>query len=474
MKDTVDFKKIMEELNKKNLNLSERSIPFHQGFVKIYFIKQLTDRSALTLNVVKPLILYCSSGNKTINAQTALNSIIFADECSLQSDFSRIKDFLLSGLTIILFSKDKNYISVDFNKIEQRQISQPIMTYSLRGAQDCFTENLETNISLVRYRIKDENLRIKFFEVGRRTKTRVAMIYINDIANERVVDDIQNKIERIDVDGIGESGELQALLCNKKQLFPQMGLIERSDMAFHSLLEGKVILLVEGSGIALLAPKIFPEFFYSCDDRYDNKYSGMFARFIRYAALFIAFTSSSFLVAITSFHTDVLPGSYAISLAEMDLKVPFSTFVAMLLLEFIVELLKEALFRVPKPIGPAIGIVGAIIIGQAAIAAGIFSPLTLIIISISMLSSFAIPDYTIVTPFRLLKFALLLSTGFLGFYGFTLFILILSAELVSLESFGVPYMAPIAPFNLKDFKSIFINNITVTSRKPNYLKTRKK
>lgn len=210
------------------------------------------------------------------------------------------------------------------------------------------------------------------------------------------------------------------------------------------------------SAVGYWSYKVFFEFFYSCDDRFDNKYFGMFSRIMRYLWLLITLTSSSIFIALTSFHTDVLPGDYAIFLAEMRIKVSFSAFAGILLLEFINELLWEDLLRVLKPIGPAIGIVGATIIGQAAVAAGIFSPLALILVAIS---SFAISDYTLITPFRLLKFALIIFTGFLDFYGFTLFILLLAAELVSMDSFGVPYMAPWAPFNFYHFKKSFMNNI---------------
>jgi spore germination protein KA/spore germination protein len=316
-------------------------------------------------------------------------------------------------------------------------------------------------------------MRIKKFEVGVRAKARVAVIYIEDIANDKVVAEIQKRIEGIDVDGIGESGELQAFLLNSRhQLFPNIGLVERSDMAFHSLLEGKVLVLVDGSQIALLAPRTFAEFFYSCDDRYDNKYFGLFARLLRYASLIVALTASSMFVAISAFHTDVLPTNYAITLAETRSKVPFNSLVGVLILEFIVELLREALLRVPKQIGPAIGIVGAIVIGQAAVSAGIFSPLLLIIVSMSLLASFAMPDYSLMNPFRILKLGLILFTGIMGLYGFTLFLVFILAEIVSLDSFGVPYLAPLAPFNLYDFLRTFMQNKTTDSKRPEYLRTK--
>lgn len=445
------------------------------GRIELFYIAQLTDRASLTENVVKPLILHCSSAPKSINAQMTVDGIIYADDCRIESDAGKIEEFILSGMVVILFSNDKQYIVVNLKKVEHRSVPTPQLSYTIRGPQDCFTENLDANLSLIRYRIKDKNMQIKHFEVGRRTKAQVAVIYIEDIANDTVVQEVQKRIERIDVDGIGESGELQGFLLNNKlQLFPQIGLIERSDMAFHSLLEGKVLVLVDGSGIALLAPKTFSEFFYSCDDRFDNKFFGLFTRILRYTAIIIALTGSSLFVALTSFHTDVLPVKYAISLSEMRSNVPFTALIGALSLEFIMELLREALLRVPKQIGSAIGIVGAIVIGEAAISAGIFSPLLLIIVATSLLASFTIPDYTLVNPFRILKLMLLLFTGVMGFFGFTIFLTFILAELVSLNSFGVPYMAPWAPFNFRDFLRTLIDGSTMDSRRPNYLRTKDK
>ena len=467
------FNAIVASLQSNELNFTERTIPFRFGTIKLFYIKQLTDRTALTENIMKPLVLHCSMAHAPINAQLTVDSIIYADDCIIESDPGRIEYFILSGMVVILFSTDKQYAVINIKKIAQRAVPTPQLTYTLRGPQDCFTEDLNTNLSLVRYRVKDKNLRINNFEVGVRSKSRVAVIYVQDIANDTVVSEVQKRINNIDVDGIVESGELQKFLLNKKMhLFPQMGIVERSDMAAHSLFEGKVLVLIEGSGLALLAPKIFSEFFYSCDDKYDNKYFGLFMRIIRYLAITIAFTASSLFVAVTSFHTDILPTTYAISLSEMRVNVPFNALIGALILELIAELIREALLRVPKQIGPAIGIVGAIVIGQAAIAAGIFSPLLLIIISTSLLASFAIPDYTLVNPFRVLKFILIIFTGLLGFFGFTVFVTFVMFELVSINSFGVPYMAPFAPFNYYDFKRALINDTTNTPKRPEYLRNK--
>lgn len=441
------FDEVIAALQAEQLDLAERSVAYRGGMAKILYVSQLTDRAALSECVIQPLVRYCASGRRRPSAQMCVERILYADSCKVASDFAQVRPLILSGMAVLLFSTDVSYVVINQKKVERRSVPTPQLSYTIRGPQDCFTENLDANLSLIRYRVKDKNLRICYYDVGVRTSTRVAMIYVKDIVRKEVVNELNKRISAIKVDAIGESGELQTLLEGGAKLFPQMGLIERSDTAFHVLMEGKVMLLVDGSGLAVFAPKTFSEFFYSCDDRYDNKYFGAFSRMLRYIALAIALAASSMYVAIISFHTDVLPSDYAISLAQLRANVPFSTLVGTLILEFVMELVREALLRVPKQIGPAIGIVGAIVLGQAAIAAGFFSPVLLSIAAVSLLASFAIPDYTLVTPFRLLKFLLILCTGSFGFFGFSACIMVIAAELVSMDSFGMPFMMPLAPYN---------------------------
>jgi spore germination protein KA/spore germination protein len=465
------YNSIIKALSSADLDIAKRPVSFEGGELTVLYIKQLTDISALSLEVIKPLVERCAKGGKGLTAREVMESVIYSVDCTLEEDDSNLIENILAGMCVLLFSTEKNCVVINLKKVEHRDITTPDSSYALRAPKDSFTENLDVNLSLIRYRVKDPNIRIRMLTVGRRTRTRVAVLYIEDIANDTVVNEVQKRIARIDVDGIGESGELQALMLNnKRNLFPQMGLLERSDMAYNTLMEGKVITLVDGSPTALVAPKVFVEFFHSCDDRYDNRYFGLFMRVIRYIALGFMFTASSLYVAVVSFNTGVLPSEYAIALAQMRSKVPFAAFVGALVIEFLVELVREGLLRVPKQIGPAVGIVGTIIIGQAAIAAGIFSPLLLIIASISLLASFAVPDYSMVHPFRILKFALLLCTGTFGFFGFVLCISLVLINLVSINSYGVPFMSPYAPFNLYDFIRTFIFNISASPLRPRYLR----
>lgn len=470
MSGTVN--KVINDLKSKKIDFNERYIKFKGGTIAVLYISELTDKNALSENVIKPLIEQID--NPAISPSN-VGSLIYSKQIYVKKDDSLIQDEILNGMCILLFSSYREHVVINLKHIEKRQVPTPEVMYTLRGPKDCFIEDLETNLSLIRYRIKDPNLRIDTFNVGRRTKTAVNVLYLEDVANNTSVGEVEKRIKNIDIDGIIESGELQAFMLNKKlNLFPQMGIVERSDMACGALLEGKIVVLVEGSGWALVAPKTLSEFLWSCEDFYDNKFVGTFVRLLQIFSLFLSLTISSLYIAIVSFHSDTLPGSYMIAIAMSRSKVPFNALVEVLLIESIVELIHQSLIRVPKKIGTAIGIVGAIIIGQAAVSAGFFSPLVLIVVSTSLIASFLPADYTLVNPLRVLKFLLILATGFFGLFGFTIVTTFIVANLVSINTFGVPYMAPYAPFNKKDlFRSLLYNRSTSDTR-PDFLKTKDK
>lgn len=464
------YENIISAIRAKNMDIVQRTISLKAESISLFYIKELTDLTAISEYVIKPL----ASSNKETNVKAAdAANIISASECTLDSDEAKVEQYILNGMTVALFSSDTQYLVIDVKKVEKRAIAVPEFTYSIRGPRDAFIENLDTNISLVRYRIKDASLRVENMKVGKRTKTNIAILYLEDVANNTCVAEVKKRISAIDVDGLVSSGELEAYLLNKQtSIFPQMGIIERSDMACGAILEGKVVIIMDGSPWALVAPKVFSEFLWSSDDFYTNKYFGTFMRILRVLSLNLSFVVSSIYVAIVSFHNDVLPGTYMIAIAESRAKVPFNALIEVLFIEIIGELIRESLIRVPTKIGTAIGIVGAIIIGQAAVSAGIFSPLLLIVISMSLIASFVPADYSIVNPFRILKFLLIIASGTFGFHGFTLVVVLIISHLVSINTFGVPYMAPAAPFNLRDFlKSVMYNKPTASYR-PAYLRTK--
>ncbi len=459
---------IINMIKEKQIDAVQRSISIKSESISVIYIKELSDVAAISEYILKPLV--AQKDEMTLTAADAL-SIICAYECTLETDDKNIINHIINGKSVVLFSTNADYLVVDTKKIEKRDIPVPEFTYSMRGPRDSLIENIESNLSLIRYRIKDEALKINKMEVGKRTKTNIAVLYIEDVANDTCVKEIIKRISAINIDGLISSGELQAFLQNKQSdLFPVMGIIERSDMACGALLEGKVVVIMDGSPWALVAPKVFSEYLWSSDDVYLNKYLTMFLRVLRVLSLGLSFIVSSLYVAIVSFHNDVLPASYMIAIAQSRAKVPFDALMEVILIELIGELIRESLVRVPSKIGTAIGIVGAIIIGQAAVVAGVFSPLLLIVISLNLIVSFIPADYTIVDPFRVLKFLLIIASGTFGFHGFTLVIVLVLSQLVSINTFGVPYMAPAAPFHFKDFLKSIIYSKANSPFRPHFLR----
>lgn len=468
-KSPVD--ELVEQLKAKPIDMKVRMIPSAGSRVYICFISQMVDRQALSEFIIKPVTQHCAQSNQVLNAAVTIDSVLYADDCKISNNLADVEFDVLNGQTVILFSNDTQYVIVNRKKVEKRNVSTPELMYSALGPRDSFVESLDTNLSLLRYRLKDGSICIEQKEVGKRTKSSVAIVYLTDVARPEVVKEINKKIDSINTDGIYETGELQKyLIGNKNYLFPRMGLIERSDMAVEKLLEGKVIVLVDGSCIALNAPVVFAELLYSCDDRYDNKFFGMFMRIIRYLAILFSLTLTSIYVALAEFHPDAMPASYIVTFAELRSRAPFSGLIAVLSLELILELMREALLRVPVKIGSAIAIVGAIIIGQAASSSGIYSPLLLIFASIGFLSTFAITDFALSNAIRIIKFGTILMTGFFGFYGFSIYTTLILALFVSVDSFGVPYTAPWAPYNPYDAKRTLIFSKRTSPKREQFMR----
>ncbi|HWR19867.1 MAG TPA: spore germination protein [Clostridia bacterium] len=465
------YDQLIGNMRAKDMSLTTRTLALGGSRVWVVYVKQLVDTQSLSQFVISPLIRHYENELNYPTAQRVASSIISAADCMVESDTSKVEVHILNGMVVLLFGNDNEYLVVNLKQVPHRTIDTPSITYSMLGPKDSFVENLDVNLSLIRYRIKDPNLKIDMFELGKRTKTAFAAIYINDIANEETVKRVENAISQIDTDAIWGTGDVANILSGKFSLFKTLRPTERSDMACEALMEGKILLLGDGGTVGMITPFTYVETLISCDDRYDNQFFGFFARLVRYAALLTTLCATAVYVAIVSFHTDAVPGSYAILLTKLRQSVLFPAMIEVLIVEFIVELIRESLIRVPSKIGTAIGIVGAIIIGSAATAAGIFDDLVLILVSASLLASFAMPDYASMHPIRILKFFLIIMTGILGFYGFVLGLSAILTNLVSMDSFGVPYFAPFAPYNKYDFKRSFLFSRQTSGLRMRFMRT---
>lgn len=470
MRNRNKFIDKIKELSEESLGISIKKLSILNTDVFILYIPEITDRGILSTNIIQPILQNAKKEKLTI--EKIDSSVIYIDDTSTDDDENKIIDYILKAKSIVILPNNERYIIANTSKIEKRDTKAPEVETTLRGPKDSFTENMDTNLSLIRYRLKDPSLRINKLTVGKRTKTNVSVVYIKNIANPKYVEEVTKRLEDIEIDGILESGYVQKFILNDAfDLFPQAGIAERSDTACQNILEGKVCIIVEGSNLALIVPKTFIEFLDTGDDHYDNVYMAIFSKILRLVAFNISLTLSALYVGVVSFHPDILPPQYILALATSRGTVPFNALIEAILMEFITEILREASVRLPQQVGAAVSIVGAIVIGQAAVAAGLISPLMVIIASLSMMCSFVAADYTIMNPIRILKFMMIFITGIFGLFGFVMGFTFIIINLCAQTSFGIPYFAPIAPFNFQDLKHYIFSDVTLVKKRPKFLNT---
>ncbi|MEK4965056.1 spore germination protein [Weizmannia sp. FSL K6-3076] len=354
---------------------------------------------------------------------------------------------LLSGQSILLIDGVYGGLSISTRGGQQRAIEDPATEVTVRGPRDGFTESLRVNTSLIRKRIKDPNLWIENFKIGEVTRTDVALMYIKGIANDKVLEEARKRLNTIKIDAILDSGYIEQLIEDKTYtIFPTMHHSERPDVVAANLLEGRFAIVVEGSPFVLLAPAVFIQFFQSADDYYTRFDIATAIRLLRVLSYLISLVGPAVYVAVTTFHQELIPTQLVFALAAQRETIPFPAVVEAIGMEIVFEILREAGLRLPRPIGQTVSIVGALVIGQAAVQAGLVSPAMVIAVSITGIASFATPSFFIAISARLYRFVFTFLAATFGFYGIIIGMITLAVHLTSLRSFGVPYMAPIAPF----------------------------
>lgn len=336
---------------------------------------------------------------------------------------------------------------------KDRTVSEPTSQGVVRGPMEAFTENIRTNTALIRRKIKSPQLWLVGRSIGSVTQTNVAVMYLNEIAEKSLVDEVFRRLDKIDIDGILESGYIEEFIQESSYSpFPTVYNTERPDTIAAGLLEGKVAILVDGTPFVLLVPALFIQFFQSAEDYYQRADVSTLLRLLRYVSFLITMLAPSAYIAITTFHQEMLPTGLLINLAAQREGVPFPAFVEALLMEITFEILREAGVRMPKTVGQAVSIVGTLVIGQAAVEAGIVSPVMVIVVAITAISSFVIPAVNLSISVRMIRFVLMGLAASFGLLGILLGIILLVLHLNTLQSFGVPYMQSLAPFVWEDQK----------------------
>lgn len=394
------------------------------------------------------------------------------------SDFKEVQNIdelllaVMSGETALLIDGYDKSIIIATRMWPARGPGDPSSETVIRGARDGLVETIRFNTALVRRRIRDINFKVKQMQIGRRSKTDIAILYMDDIVDKRLLQQLKDRLDKIDIDAIIDSGYIQQLIDDRKfSLFPQVQSTERPDVIAGGIYEGKVAILVDNSPFALIFPATLDSFLQSPEDYYTRSIISTFLRYIRLFSVIVSVVAPSLYIALISFNPGIIPSKLLVSIAASREGVPFPAFIEAFIMEFTFELLREAGVRLPRAIGSTIGIVGGLVIGQAAVAAGIVSPIMVIIVAVTAIASFAIPNYEVAAGFRLIRFVLMLAASVYGLYGVVLGLIGTLIHLVNIKSFNTPYLAPIAPFNLLDMKDTTFLNLPwkYMKRRPEFL-----
>ncbi|AIQ53733.1 spore germination protein [Paenibacillus sp. FSL R7-0331] len=372
-------------------------------------------------------------------------------------DQNSLLEGLLSGDTMILFDGLEKGISVSTSGGEGRSVTEATTQVNIRGPKDSFTESLGTNLSLVRKRIKNPNLWVETLTIGAVTKTDVSIMHIHGLAKEETLQQIRKKLADIHVDSILESGYIEQLIEeNNYSPFPTLYNTERPDSVAGNLLEGRIAIFVDGTPFVLILPATFFMFFHTVEDYYQRYDISSIIRILRFICLLVSLFGPAIFVAALNFHQEMIPTPLLINFASQREGVPFPVVIEVLLLEVTFEIIREAGIRMPSQIGQTVSIIGGLVLGQAAVQAGIVSPAMVIVVSLTGISSFATPAFNMALSIRILRFIITFVAAYIGLYGIAIIGLMLVAHLCSLRSLGVPYMSPVAPFASGDQKDIFM------------------
>lgn len=360
--------------------------------------------------------------------------------------YDKIEYFLTNGFTIVIL-KDNIY-GVETRADINRAVANADVETSINGPKDSFTENYQINIGLIKRRLKSHNLKIDNRVIGRKTSTQVGVLYFEDIADQELVQNILNKLDNIDIDGVIDSSSIGYLIDNEaSSVYPTFLQTERPDMVSTALLEGKIAIVMDTTPFALIIPAFFIDFINPNIDNYSKSKNINFIKILRIFAYFLSMIAPALYIAIMNYNQETIPTNLLIDFAIQRNGVPFPTIVETILMLAVCEILRESDLRFPSNYGSAISILGAIVLGEASVSAGIASPITIIVIAITFISSLTFSNVEINNSLRFFRFIFIVLAGFFGLYGITLGLLFFLIYTTNVKSFGKPFFAPIAPFD---------------------------
>jgi hypothetical protein len=440
LKSNVEW---IEDALGHSADLIIRQIPYQNDpRVVVLFVNCLADEEAIRKHIITPLVEH--HGQATLEPKTI--NLLTQEAITGSVSLEELTGSLLAGDTVLLVAGETTGYTIATPGWSLRPILEPRTQKVIRGPRESFTETLKENIAMIRRWIRDPKLRVRKIRIGARTRTEVAVLYIEDLAHPEIVAEVWRRLEPIDIDGVLDSGYLEQLMKDKRYtLFPLTQSTERSDTVVSGILEGRVAVLVDKSPSGIIVPTTVNELYQSSEDYYFDFWLGSFLRLIRLLGNNLAIALPGLYVALVAVNSELLPTGLALNISASRMGVPFPIIGEVLLIELTIEVFREASLRLPSSIASTLGVVTGVVLGFAAVQIGLVSNATLIVSIITAIASFSGPDYSVGIAWRLLKFFLIIGASFMGLWGLTIFGLYIISHMATLESFGVSYLAPWAP-----------------------------
>lgn len=415
-----------------------------------FYLDSMIDREELELSILKPLTLFRGSEPLSLDVLKG----VLSSSCAMKTilSFEEAVQTIARGDMIMISRDIGEYMSFALKKVKSRAISEPPTSTVIKGPREGFVEDIKTNMVLLRRRIKSNRLVLRTLNLGRVSGTPIVVCYIDGVAKTEIVEKIFDRLREIDPDGVMDSSSITKILEAKPySLFKQVGNTEKPDIGAAKLLDGRVLILVDGSPLALTVPFLLIEDFEDVQDKYKRSIRTSFLRLMRVIAVFFALLLPGVFVAVQVHQYQVLPLQLLITVINATANIPFSPTVEMIIALVIFEILGEASIRMPRHIGMALSVVGAIVLGETAVKAGLLSSITVLTVAISGIGLYAVPDE--VGPMSIMRIFLVFIGGLLGIFGILLVLIALTAYLNSIKTFGVPYLAPFAPILEPDLQN---------------------
>ncbi len=452
-----------QDLKVKNFFISNKQA------VIIYFA-ELCDEIRINEEIIRPIMHI----DENIKELELVNKYLLSIEFTTETDIMTVKEKLLKGHCVLIVDGFSSVICCNVEKIVGRSIQESPTSVVIKGPREGFVESIKINLSLIRKRLPNENLRIDIQEIGNITKTMVSVIYLKGIASEQVIEKIKNKLKKIDIDGIIDSSYIAGFLKERKySIFKQTGSTEKPDILCSKILEGRIGILVDGSPIAITLPFILLEDLQDSGDYYDQPIRATFLRFLRLIGVVIAILLPGIYISLQIYHYKILPTEFLITIMNTAKDIPFNPFFETVFIIILFEILYEANLRMPQYVGMALSIVGALILGDTAVNAGLVSPPAVMIVALSGISFYLVPNQT--GQFTFLRLIFAIVGGILGLYGILLSLVFLVSYLCNINEFSSEYMAPLSPYIKNDQKdNLFKRTISEMRTRPVSIKNNKK